>query len=65
MFLMPPGMVERAIGMAADGLDTPRGLGRVATLLGVAPSALLEHSYNVGLIDDLRREQLRAALGRR
>lgn len=64
MFLMPTDRLSRAIQESADGMATREGLTEVADRLGVSKSAVLEHAYNVGLIDDLRREELRDAIGR-
>ena len=59
--LMPRDLVVRNLehGVRIDGEETRR----LATLLRVNESALVEHLFNIGLIDYVEREQLRTAFG--
>lgn len=59
MLLMPRDLVHRSMPITA--LDLPDLLD-AATLIRVGPSALLEHLYNIGVIDEIRRDELRARL---
>ena len=61
MFLMPTKLVLRV----ASGLDLSalEGLGKVAAKLKASKSATLEHIFNIGLIDEIERDQMRAKLG--
>ena len=64
MLLMPPGLLGLAIESSHDGLATATGVQEVAKRLRVGSSALVEHAHNVGLIDEVEREDLRQALDR-
>jgi Zn-dependent peptidase ImmA (M78 family) len=64
MLLMSPTVLTRAIAKAEYPLETPQGVEAVASQLRVSPSALVEHAYNVGLIDELTREDLGVAFNR-
>lgn len=64
MLLMPPQLLERAIPETEGALDSPDGVETVASRLGVGVSTLLEHAYNVGLIDEVVRADLRSAFNR-
>lgn len=59
MLLMPRDLVHRFI--PPEALDL-HGLFEAATLMRVGPTALLEHLYNIGLIDEIHRDELRARL---
>ncbi len=59
MLLMPRDLVHRSIPNKA--IDV-RGLFEACNLMKVGPSALLEHLYNTGVIDEIHREELRASL---
>jgi Zn-dependent peptidase ImmA (M78 family) len=59
MLLMPHDLVHRS--MSNETIDL-NGLFRASELMDVGPSALLEHLYNTGMIDEIHREELRAAL---
>ena len=64
MLLMPPGLLGRAIEASREGLTSALGVQHVATRLGVGSSALVEHAHNMGLLDEVEREDLRQALDR-
>lgn len=64
MLLMPPKLLAGAIDESEVGLDSPSGVEAIASRLGVGVSSLLEHAYNVGLIDEAVREDLRSAFDR-
>ena len=59
--LMPRDLVVRNLerGARIDGEETRR----IAALLHVNESALVEHLFNIDLIDYVEREQLRTAFG--
>ena len=64
MLLMTPTLLTRAIAKAEHPLETRQGVEAVASQLGVSSWALVEHAYNVGLLDELEREDLRVAFNR-
>jgi Zn-dependent peptidase ImmA (M78 family) len=59
MLLMPRDLVHRS--MRNKAIDV-QGLFEACNLMKVGPSALLEHLYNTGVIDEIHREELRASL---
>ena len=59
MLLMPRDLVHRSLPNEAINVH---GLLEASKLMRVGPSALLEHLYNTGVIDELHREELRASL---
>ena len=61
MFLMPPQLVQHVVG--GHDLKTLDGLGEVAAKMETSMSATLEHLYNIGLIDEVTRNRMRAKLG--
>ena len=59
MLLMPRILIYRS--MPKEAIDV-RGLILASSLMKVGSSALLEHLYNTGVIDEIHREELRASL---
>jgi len=59
MLLMPRASVHRAI---ADKAIDASVLFDASNQMKVGPSALLEHLFNTGVIDEIQREELRASL---
>jgi hypothetical protein len=59
MLLMPRNLVRRFLPI--ETLDL-QGLFEAATSMRVGPSALLEHLYNIDIIDEIHRDELRAKL---
>jgi Zn-dependent peptidase ImmA (M78 family) len=59
MLLMPRDLVHRSI--PNEAIDV-HGLFEACSMMKVGPSALLEHLYNTGVIDEIHREELRASL---
>lgn len=57
--LMPRGLVMSNLGHD-DRFDSER-TGRLASILHVNESPLVEHLYNIGLIDEVERDRLRSA----
>lgn len=64
MLLMPPDLLATAISTTSRELDSPKAIESVASRLGVGAVALLEHAHNVGLIDEVARDDLRLAFNR-
>lgn len=64
MLLISPKMLANALSESKNGLDTREGVEFIASRLGVGVSALIEHAYNMNLIDDATREELRLAFDR-
>ena len=58
MFLMPRHLVLEAFDNGADYAD-PDAIAVAADRLRVGNSALFEHVFNLGLIDEYEREMLR------
>lgn len=52
MFLMPAGLLQRAIARSSASLDSDEGLRAVAADLRVSQAALSEHARNLGFLDD-------------
>jgi Zn-dependent peptidase ImmA (M78 family) len=59
MLLMPRDLVRRSL---PNGEIDVHGLFAICKVMKVGPSALLEHLYNTGVIDEIHREELRASL---
>lgn len=59
MLLMPRGLVHRSMPNRAIDVN---GLFEACGLMKVGPFALLEHLYNLGMIDEVHREELRGSL---
>ncbi|MBV9786277.1 MAG: ImmA/IrrE family metallo-endopeptidase [Acidisphaera sp.] len=62
MLLMPRDLVRRS--MPIEALDRD-GLFHAASLMRVGPSALLEHLYNIDLLDEILRDELRTLVSAR
>ena len=61
--LMPRELIMRHLASNASSL--PDEIGRLAGVLRVNESPLIEHLYNLDLIDEVKRDKLRFATGRR
>lgn len=62
MFLMPPGLVQRAIADAADPIHDVAGVSAVAGKLRVSRRAVTEHLYNLTLMSENERDDLLLSL---
>lgn len=58
--LMPPELVQRAISTSPAPPSSAEGLAHIAETLGTSRASTVEHLYNLGLIDDMERDELRA-----
>ncbi len=56
MLLMPRDLVRRSL---PETLITPDAVARAANIMQVSISALVEHLYNIGKIDECERDELR------
>lgn len=61
MLLMPPTLVQSALGEMSDPLATEAGVGGVAERLRTGFDATLSHLNNLALIDDIAMQRIRAA----
>lgn len=57
--LMPPDSLRSVLAWAPQPIRTLRDLAAVARILGVSHTALREHLYNLGFIDEDDRDRLR------
>lgn len=60
MLLMPPALLRRIDSSMPFNEATRDSLAPVANRIGVTLSSLVEHLFNVGMIDDVARQRLRA-----
>jgi len=58
--LMPPELVQRAISTSPTPPSSAEGLAHIAETLGTSRASTVEHLHNLGLIDDMERDELRA-----
>lgn len=63
MLLMPPDLFLAAVSTSPEGMRSVQGVGSVATQLGVSVTATVDHAYNLGLIDEVERDELREGTG--
>lgn len=57
MFLAPPSAIRQKLTAITEG-----SVRQLASEVGMGITALIEHLYNVGLIDDAEREELRSSV---
>lgn len=59
MFLMPPSLVMKAIGESGLSIIEDDGVAAVSDALRVSRSSLVDHLYNLGIIEESERDTLR------
>ncbi|MDP8969683.1 MAG: ImmA/IrrE family metallo-endopeptidase [Actinomycetota bacterium] len=62
MLLMPPWLIRQAESTVGDPVGSPEGAAKVAEVLGVSHSALVWHTFNLGIVDTPPRNLLRPDL---
>lgn len=59
MFLMPPELVQRAVADVPDPISDLNGVSAVASKLRVSKRAAIDHLYNMTLMSESIRDELR------
>ncbi len=59
MFLMPPELVQRVAADVADPISDLAGMSAVANKLHVSLSTAIDHLYNMTLMSEPDRDELR------
>jgi Zn-dependent peptidase ImmA (M78 family) len=59
MFLMPPELVQRAVADVLDPISDLTGISGVASKLRVSRRAAIDHLYNMTLMSESVRDELR------